>query len=133
MIDEKDGHIPLPLIMFTSTALRHALLERQTNKSVPIKASNLKLKMNRPVRLNYFNYKNNSGKNPSCCAAMGHKLLTSPRVADTNRLFMNTCNPLPESYEPRVYKTTLATVKCQIQQRRQPNAYRSHLHRSSTC
>jgi hypothetical protein len=26
MIDNKDGHIPSPLIMFTCTALRHALL-----------------------------------------------------------------------------------------------------------
>jgi hypothetical protein len=27
MINDRDGHIPSPLIMFTSTALHHALLE----------------------------------------------------------------------------------------------------------
>jgi hypothetical protein len=39
MINDKDGHIPLPLIMFTCTALRHALLEWQKNKGVYPKAS----------------------------------------------------------------------------------------------
>jgi hypothetical protein len=29
---------------------------------------------------------------------------------------MNTWNTLPESYQQRVYKNTLATVKCEIQQ-----------------
>jgi hypothetical protein len=33
MIDDKDGHIPLPLIMFTCTALRHALLEWKRTKA----------------------------------------------------------------------------------------------------
>jgi hypothetical protein len=33
MIDNKDGHIPLPLIMFTCAALHHALLELQRLKA----------------------------------------------------------------------------------------------------
>jgi hypothetical protein len=37
--DDKDVHIPSPLIMITSTALRHALLEWQKNKLVHPKAS----------------------------------------------------------------------------------------------
>jgi len=38
MIYDNDGHIPSPLIMFTSTGLRHALLEWQKNKGDPPKA-----------------------------------------------------------------------------------------------
>jgi hypothetical protein len=34
MIDHKDGHIPLPLIIFTCTALRHPIVESQRNKRV---------------------------------------------------------------------------------------------------
>jgi len=34
MIDDKDSHIPSPLIMFTCTTLRHALLEWQKYKGV---------------------------------------------------------------------------------------------------
>jgi len=83
MIDDKDSHIPSPLIMFTCTALRHALLEWQKNEGVPLKASKSKLKADRADHSKYFNYKNNSGKNASCCAATGCKLLTSPGVADT--------------------------------------------------
>jgi len=67
MIDDKDGHIPSPLIMFTCTALRHALLEWQKNKGVHSKASKSKLKAHRPYRSIYFNYKNDGGKNTSCC------------------------------------------------------------------
>jgi len=48
-------------------------------------------------------------------AATGRKLLTSPGVADTYTFLMNTWNTLPESYQQRVYKNTLATVKRQIQ------------------
>jgi hypothetical protein len=44
MIDGKDGHIPLPLIMFTCTASSHALLEWQKNKGVHPRASKSKLK-----------------------------------------------------------------------------------------
>jgi hypothetical protein len=62
MINDKDSHIPSPLIMFTCTALRHALLEWQKNKGVHPKASKSKLKADRPVRSNYFNHKNDGGK-----------------------------------------------------------------------
>jgi len=55
MIVDKDGHIPLPLIMFSCTALHHALLKWQKNNSVPLKASKSKLKADRPDHLNYFN------------------------------------------------------------------------------
>jgi len=44
MIDDKDGCIPSPLIMFTCTTLRYALLEWQMNKCVHPKASKSKLK-----------------------------------------------------------------------------------------
>jgi len=120
MIDDKDGHIPLPLIMFTCTALRHALLEWQKNKGVHPKASKSKLKVDRPDRSNYFNYKNDGGKNASCCAATGRKLLTLPGVADTYAFLMNTWNTLLESYQQRVYNNTLGTVKRQIQQAENP-------------
>jgi hypothetical protein len=120
MIDDKDGHIPSPLIMFTCTALRHALLEWQKHKGVHPKASNLKLKADRPDRSNYINCKNDGGKIVSCCAVTGRKLLTSPGVADTYIFLMNTSNPLPESYQQRVYNNTLATVKRQIQQAENP-------------
>jgi hypothetical protein len=83
MIDDKDGHIPLPLIMFTGTALRHSLLEWQKYKGVHPKASKSKLKEDRPDRSNYFNFKNDGGMIASCCAIPGRKLLTSPGVADT--------------------------------------------------
>jgi hypothetical protein len=74
MIDDKDGHIPSPLIMFTCTVLHHALLEWQKNKGVHPKASKSKLKADRPDRSNYFNCKNDGGKITSCCAVMGRKL-----------------------------------------------------------
>jgi len=120
MIDDKDGHIPLPLIMFTSTMLHNALLEWQKNKGVHLKASKSKRKADRPDRSNYFNYKNDGGKNASYCAATGRKFLTSPGVADTSAFLMNTWNTLPESYQQRVYNNTLATVKRQIQQAENP-------------
>jgi hypothetical protein len=120
MIDDKDGHIPSPLIMFTCTALPHALLEWQKNKGVHPKASKSKLKVDRPDRSNYFNCKNDGGKIVSCGAVTGRKLLTSPGVADTYTFLMNTWNTLPESYQQRVYNNTLATVKRQIQQAENP-------------
>jgi hypothetical protein len=120
MIDNTDGHIPLPLIMFTCTALRPALLEWQKNKGVHPKASKLKLKADRPDRSHYFNCKNDGGKIASCCAVMGRKLLTSPGIADTYTFLINTCNVLLESYQQRVYNITLATVKHQIQQAENP-------------
>jgi len=86
MMDDKDGHIPSQLIMFICTALRHALLEWQINNGVPPKGSKSMLKADRPHRSNSFNYRNDSGKNTSCCAALGRKLLLSPGVADTYTL-----------------------------------------------
>jgi len=120
MIDDNDGHIPSPLIMFTCTALRLALLEWQNNQGVHPKASKSKLKADRPDRSNYFNCKNDGGKIVSCCAVTCRKLLTSPGVADTYTFLMNTWNTLPESYQQRVYINTLATVKRQIQQSENP-------------
>jgi len=120
MIDDKDGHIPSPLIMCTCTMLHHALPEWQMNKGVHLTASKSKQKEDRPDRPNYFNCKNDSGKNASCCAATGRKLLTSPGVADTYTFLMNTWKTLPESYQQRVYTNTLATVKRQIQQAENP-------------
>jgi hypothetical protein len=83
MINDKDGHIPLPLIMFTWTMLSHALLESHKNNGVHPKASKSKLNAARPDRVNYINYKNSGGKIASCCIAPGRVLLTSPGVADT--------------------------------------------------
>jgi len=120
MIDDKEGHILSPLIMFTCTALRNALLEWQKNKRDLPKASKSKLKADRPHCSNYFNGKNDGGKIISCCAVTGRKLLTSPGVADTYRFFINTWNTPPESYQQRLYNNTLATVKRQIQQAEDP-------------
>jgi len=72
------------------------------------------LKADRPDRSNNFNCKNHGGKNASCCAS--RKLLTSPGIADKYTFLLNTWNTLPESYQQRVYRTTLATFKRQIQQ-----------------
>jgi hypothetical protein len=115
MLNDMDRHIPSPLIMFTCTALYHALLEWQKNKGVHPKASKSKLKADRPDRSNYFNHKNDGGKIASCCAVTGRKLLTLPGIADTYTFLMNTWNTLPESYQPRVYNNTFATVERQIQ------------------
>jgi len=120
MIDDKDSHLPSPLIMFTCTTLRHTLVEWQRNKGVNPKTSKSKLNADRPDRSNYFNYKNDSGKNASCCTATGRKLLTSPGIADTYTFLTNTWNTLKESYQQRVYKNTLATVKRQIRQAENP-------------
>jgi hypothetical protein len=98
MINDKEGHIPPPLIMFTCTALRHTLLECQKNKGVHPKASKSKRKADRPDRSNYFNHKNEPGKIASCCTVTGCKLLTSPGVADMYTFLMTTRNTLPESY-----------------------------------
>jgi hypothetical protein len=120
MIDDKDSHIPSPLIMFTCTALRHAVLEWQKNKGIHPKASKSKQKADRPNRSNYFNYKHDGGKIASRCAATGRKLLTSLGVADMYTFMLITWNTLPESYQQRVYKNTLATVKRQIRQAENP-------------
>jgi len=116
IIDNKDGHIPSPRIMFTCTALCHALLVWQKNKGVHLKASKSKLKADRPDRWNYFNHKNDCGKIASCCAVTGRKLLTWPGVADMYTFLINTWDTLPESYQQGVYKITLVKVKRQIQQ-----------------
>jgi len=120
MINDKDGHIPSPLIMFSCTALRHALLEWPKNEGVHLKAFKSRRKADKPDRSNYFNYKNDGGKNASCCAAIGHKLLTLSGVALPYTFMMNTWNTLPETYQQRVYKNTLATVNRQIQQAENP-------------
>jgi len=111
-----DGHIPSAMFMFTCIALRHALQEWQKNKGVHRKASKSKRQADRPDPSNYCNYKNDGGKNTSCCAAMGRKFVTWPGVADTYTFLINPGNTLPESYQQRVYKNPLATVKRQIQQ-----------------
>ena len=69
MINDKDSHIPSPLIMFACTTLRHALLERQKNKGVHPKASKSKLQVDRSDRSKNINYNNDGGKNRSCCGA----------------------------------------------------------------
>jgi len=116
MTDDKDGHRPSPLIRFRCTELRHALPEGEMNKRAPPTASKSKLKVVRPDRSNYFNYKNDGGMNESYCSATGRKLLTSPGNAALYTFLMNTWNTLPESYQQRVYTSTVATMKCQIEQ-----------------
>jgi hypothetical protein len=120
MINDKDGHITLPQIMITCTALHHALLEYQKNQGVHPEALKSKVYADRPDRLNYLNHKNESGKIAPCCAVTGRKMISSLGAADTNRFFMNTCNTLLESNQQRVYKHTLATVKHQIKQAENP-------------
>jgi len=83
MIHDKYGHIPSPLIMFTSTVLRHGLLEWQQNKGVHPRASKSPLEVEKTDRSNYFNCEDDTGQNESCCAASGRKLLTSPGVPET--------------------------------------------------
>jgi hypothetical protein len=111
MIADNNGHIPLPLVRFTCTALRHALLEWQKNKGVHLKPSKSMLQADRPDRSTYCNYKNDSGNIASCCAATGRRLLSSPGVVDTYTFMINTWNPLPERYQQSVYKNIFATVK----------------------
>jgi len=120
MNNDNDGHIPSPLIMVTWTTLGHALVEWQKNKGVHPKESKSKLTADRPDRSNYFHRKNDGNKNASCCAATGRKLLTSPGVADSCTVLMNTWNTLPESYQQTAYKDTLATVTRQIEQAENP-------------
>jgi hypothetical protein len=120
MINDKDGHIPSPLIIFTCTVLRHAPLEWEKNKGVHSKASKSKLNADRGDPSNYFNHQNDGGKIPSCCAVTGRKLLALPGVADTYTFLMNPWNTLPESYQQRVYNNTLSTVNRQIQQAENP-------------
>jgi hypothetical protein len=116
MIDDKEGHIPSPLILLTGSMLRCGLLEWQKNKGIHLKASKSKLKVDKHERSYYFNYKNDGGKRASYCAATGFKRLTTPGVADTYTFLLNTWNTLPESYQQRVYNITLATLTGQIEQ-----------------
>jgi len=116
IIDDNDSHIPLPLIMFNCTALRHALLEWQNNKGVHPKASKSKLEGDRPDRSNYFNCKNDGGKMVSGCAVPGRKRSTSPGVVDTYTFLPNTWKTLPECYQQMVYNNTLTRVESQIKQ-----------------
>ena len=120
MMDDRDGHIPSPLIIYTCTALRHAALELEMNEGVRPKDFKSKVKVDRPDRSNYFNYKNDGGMNASGSVAPGRKLLLSPRVAAKYTFFMTTWNKLPESFQQRVYKNTLAIVKHQIEQAENP-------------
>jgi hypothetical protein len=120
MMDDKDGHIPSPLIMFTFTALRQALLEWQKNKGVHPKASKSNLSADSPDLMNYFNFEHDGGKIASCCAVTGRKLLTPPGVSGKYTFLMNPWNTLPKSYQQRVHKTTLATVERQIEQVENP-------------
>jgi hypothetical protein len=99
MIDDNDGHIPMPLIMFTCTALHHALLVWQKNKCVHPKASKSKLEAGRPDCSNCFNHKNDGVKIASCRAVTGHKLFTLRGVADMNTFLIKTWNTLLESYK----------------------------------
>jgi len=63
---------------------------------------------------------NAGGKHPSCYAATGRKLLTSSSVADIYMFLMSSWNTLPESYQQRRYKNTLATFRRRIQQAENP-------------
>jgi hypothetical protein len=71
--------------------------------------------VNRPDPSNNFNYEKQDGKNASCCAAMGFKLLTSPEIPETYTLLMNSGNTLWESYQQRVYNDTVSAVHHQIE------------------
>jgi hypothetical protein len=106
--------------MFTWTPLHHTLQEWQKNKGVHPKACKSKLKADRPDLLKYFNFKNDGSKNTSCCAATHRTFLNMPGIADTYTFLLKSWNPLPESYQQRVYKNTLATVKRQIQPAENP-------------
>ena len=120
MIGDEDANIPSPLILFTCTGLPQDLLESQKNQGVHPKASKSKLKAHRPDYLKYFNYKNDSGMIASCCTVTGCKLWTSPGVAVMYTFLMNILNRLPESYQQRVNKNTLARVNGQIKQAENP-------------
>jgi hypothetical protein len=89
MIDDKDVHITSPLIMFTCTVMRHAVLVWQMNKGVHSNTSQSKQIAGTPDCLNYVPYNNGAGKTTSWCTATGRKLFTSPSIADTYVLLLN--------------------------------------------
>jgi len=86
------------------------------NKAVYLKASKIKLNADTPGWSNCFTFTNDCGKNASCSDAMSCKLLPFLVMADTYTFLMNTWNTLPESYQQRIFKNTLATVQHQSQQ-----------------
>jgi hypothetical protein len=55
MIEGKDSQIPLPLVMFTCTGLRHAPLDWENNQGFQPKAFKSKLNADRPDLSNCFN------------------------------------------------------------------------------
>jgi len=76
VIDDKDGHILLPLLMFTCTILHHTLREWQWNKGIHPKGSKSKFKVDSPDPSNYFNYQNDCGNIASGCAVTSRHKLT---------------------------------------------------------
>ena len=82
--------------------------------------SKSKLNVDSHYHSNYLNYMNRGVRIISYFATTGHQLLTSPDIADMYTSWMNTWNTLPESYQQRVYKNTLATGKNHIQQAENP-------------
>jgi hypothetical protein len=95
MVGNKDGHTPSPLIMFMLTVLHDARLEWQKNKAIHLKAFKTMLKADRPGRLNYFSYKNDTIQNASCRTTMGHKLLALSLSADTYTSLPDALNAKP--------------------------------------
>jgi hypothetical protein len=62
MISDTDGIIPAPVMIFTCTALRHALLEWKKTCGAPPKVKRSKLDTpGKPDPSKYFNYKNDGG------------------------------------------------------------------------
>jgi len=120
LIDNEDRHIPSPLTMFTCTTLHHALIELQKNNGFHPQAFNSQVNADRPDLSNCFNWKHAGSKSASCCAAMGHRLLTSPGITDTYTFLMNTWNALQVSYQQRVYNNSLTTVKRKNKQAENP-------------
>jgi hypothetical protein len=89
MVDDKDGHIPSSQIMFTCTVVRQAFLQWHKKQGVYWNAFESKLVADRLDHSNYFNYKNDSTKIASGCAALGPKWLTSPVIAEKCTFLMN--------------------------------------------
>jgi hypothetical protein len=90
------------------------------NTGVQQKALKTKLTVDRPDCSNNFNYKTDCGQNASCITATSRKSVTWQGVADMNTFLRNTWNTLPESYQLRVYRNILTTVKPRIQQVENP-------------
>ena len=131
MINDKDGDIPSPLIMFTCTALRHALLEWQKNKGVHPKASKSKLKADRRDHSHYFNHKNDGAKIASCCD--GSQVVNLAwrcrhvSIHDENQEHTTGELPTEGVYQHSSYSQASELVGGE------PNACRGHQHGSSKC